>query len=104
MITFDGLSRQGTVFYTRQEKREMEGGGGVIIHRSTIGVAGSKAASECSSFSSFEFVGALLCVNSIYIDLLVIYRPPLNSISLLRGVFFTSGATSLLNYEDYNCW
>ncbi len=51
------------------------GGGVAIIHRRAIGVAGSKAASECSSFSSFELVGALLCVHSIYIDPLVIYRP-----------------------------
>jgi hypothetical protein len=89
--------------HTAREKRN--GGGVAIIHQSTIGVAGSKAASECSSFSSFEFVGALLCVNSIYIDLLVIYRPPLNSISLFLEEF-----SSLLERlassttKTYNCW
>ena len=89
--------------------REKSNGGGVaIIHRSTIGVAGSKAASECSGFSSFEFVGALLSVCSIYIDLLVIYRPPLNSISLFLEEFtsllerLASSATKTIIVGDFN--
>ena len=92
--------------HTAREKRN--GGGVAIIHRSTIGVAGSKAASECSSFSSFEFVGALLCVNPIYIDLLVIYRPPLNSISLFLEEFssllerLASSTTKTIIVGDFN--
>ena len=41
-------------YYFLHTAREKSKGGGVaIIHRSTIGVAGSKAASDCRSFSSF---------------------------------------------------
>ena len=94
--------------HTAREKRN--GGGVAIIHRRTIGVAGSKAASECRSFSSFEFVGALLCVHSIYIDLLVIYRPPLNSISLFLEEFtsllerLAPSTTKTLIVGDFNIY
>lgn len=50
-------------FFLHTAREKSNGGGVAIIHRRTIGVAGSKAARECRSYSSFEFVGALLSVH-----------------------------------------
>lgn len=75
------------VLFLHNAKEKCDGGGVAIIHTNTIGVAETKAASECRRFSSFEFVGSLLFVNSICIDLLVIYYPPLNGISLFLEDF-----------------
>jgi len=95
-------------FFLHTARDKSKGGGVAIIHRSTIGVAGSKAASECRSFSSFEFVCVMLCDHSIYIDLLVIYRPPLHSISLFLEEFtsllerLASSTTKTIIVGDFN--
>ncbi|EFX73423.1 hypothetical protein DAPPUDRAFT_253216 [Daphnia pulex] len=57
------------------------GGGVAIVNRDTFRSFDSEAVKAAGDCTSFELTGMMLCVNSVSIDLLVIYRPPLNCIN-----------------------
>ncbi len=57
------------------------GGGGAIVYRDTFRSFDSEAVKAAGDCTSFELTGTMLCVNSVSIDLLVIYQPPLNCIN-----------------------
>jgi hypothetical protein len=67
------------------------GGSVAIVYRDTFRSFDSEAVKAAGDCTSFELTGTMFCVNSVSIDFLVIYRPPLNCINR----FFTE-FTSLL--------
>jgi hypothetical protein len=56
-------------------------GGVAVVYRDTFRSFDSEAVKAAGDCTSFELTGTMFCVNSVFIDLLVIYRPPLNCIN-----------------------